>query len=356
MHNFSFILPEATTKFRDMLSSPLLDTPETEIIFPASTDDVVISQNTSLIKANTTIIDDEDPIYLSYRNLIIDSGCTLTTTNHCRGLYIFVSDTLTLNGTISMSDRGSNSTPKYVGIDYFQNKIYYHPTNIFYNNENDIIPWIGAEDGIPNSGYNNTSDAVDPIDNRQLPKNNCCGGGGGTDYDDIDTNISGGIGTAFCGGGGAGGYGRSNSGIGAGYPGIYAAGGDSGYIGGVTPAIPGGGAGYPVGSAVFTEAMASGGGGGLIIIITNSIVGDGYIKSDGSDGGFGIPGTAYVRYSGGSGGGAGGGSIQLFYKSQCKLNNSHITAIGGSCPRTHDDGTIVNDLSGSDGSIRIQKI
>ena len=62
---------------------------------------VTISSNTNLPSTTNGGI-----VYKNYMNLTINSGCTLSVSNMCQGLWIRVRGTLVLNGTISMSKKG----------------------------------------------------------------------------------------------------------------------------------------------------------------------------------------------------------------------------------------------------------
>ncbi|MDR2488147.1 MAG: hypothetical protein LBD42_01385 [Desulfovibrio sp.] len=47
----------------------------------------------------------------------VKAGTTITSTNRCKGLYMFINGTLTNNGTISMTARGANAEGRFVTID-----------------------------------------------------------------------------------------------------------------------------------------------------------------------------------------------------------------------------------------------
>ena len=52
-----------------------------------------------------------DPIVMNYNNLTIDATFTLSVSNPCKGLFIYVKHDLIVNGTISMNSKGATGTP-----------------------------------------------------------------------------------------------------------------------------------------------------------------------------------------------------------------------------------------------------
>ena len=237
--------------------------------------DVIILSNTQLI--NTL---DGDVVKLICKNLTIDNGFTLTTLNRCNGLIIHVEGDLTLNGSISMTSRGStNSSPSNVNI--------YDPCT------NDLlctIPSSGGQGGFFGSPHG-------------WPGIGRGTGGGGS----ATNGYNAGTGTAYSGGSGSG---CSQGATGGGK------GGDG----------CGSGAGNPPGTPSGTYGTSGGtGNGGLLVINVkgNILIGsNGIICADGSDGG-----GNYGPYSDG-GGGSGGGSVNIFHTGTY-TNNGTIRANGG---------------------------
>jgi len=76
---------------------------------------VTISGNTSLTVPNTSGSYDGDMVIKHYTDLTINSGQTLTTAQPCRGLMIFCTGNCTINGTISMRERGPYANPTSAG-------------------------------------------------------------------------------------------------------------------------------------------------------------------------------------------------------------------------------------------------
>jgi hypothetical protein len=73
--------------------------------------DVTISSDTEL-----TSVTDSDIIVKNYKNLTINIAQTLTVSNRCKGLFIYCSGDLTVNGTLSMTARGANADPVADGV------------------------------------------------------------------------------------------------------------------------------------------------------------------------------------------------------------------------------------------------
>lgn len=303
--------------------------------------DAIISANTYLASTLNGAI-----VYKNYRNLTVNSGCTLSVSNACRGLWIKVRGTLILNGTISMSKKGCFLSS---GI----NDLYICYTDI-------KVPAIGGAAGTGNVGTGgNGGDGVD----------GGCGGGGGAGGYGGYPNVRGGHGgTGFVGGGGCGGGGGAGAyssgdsrryatqgedaklygergGNGA-FCGSSFNPGDDNWITG-TGCGGGGAGGVAAGASGGRAATAGGvGAGGILIITANRIEGAGSLTAIGSNGGNGY-GTGSNGGGGGGGGGAGsgGGSITLMFLSSSanwSVNNS-----GGSGGTSTGGGAGGNGGSGS---------
>jgi hypothetical protein len=260
---------------------------------------VTISSNTNL--SSTT---DGDIIYKNYMNLTINSGCTLSVSNRCKGLWIRVRGTLVLNGTISMTQKA----PKLqnAGSDLY----------LCYS---DIkVPAIGAAGGARvntiNSPGNPGGNGVDGQ----------CGGGGSGGFHPYSwgTDVYSGAGAAgFSAGGGSGGSGAGattnyttrlggNNGLPYGGNGGNGVGGNAFASGG---GAGGDGSSGGTGTCNYNYYYAGGGSpgaGGVLIIMANRIEGTGSLTSIGSNGGWAWNATGGGA---GGGGGSGGGSITLYY-------------------------------------------
>jgi hypothetical protein len=273
--------------------------------------DVTISANTDLVSTLNG-----DIVYKNYTNLTINSGCTLSVSNMCKGLWIRVRGTLTLNGAISMSNKGC-----YIaggGSDLY----------LCYS---DIkVPAVGAAGGASVAGYSLPGNA-----GAAGTDGKCGGGGSGGNWAQADTFVASGAGAyGFVGGGGCGGSGSAGvnhyAGRKAGNPGkAYGEGGGDGVNSEM--GASGGGAGGVVGGigGPGWEGSAENGGvgsGGILIIMANIVAGTGSFLSKGAKGGNAY-GTDYGTSGGGGGGGSGGGSIVLFYHTM--LGTPTLNADGG---------------------------
>jgi hypothetical protein len=260
--------------------------------------DLVVSADTNL-----TSVLNGDIVYRNYMNLTINSGCTLSVSNMCRGLWIRVRGTLTLNGAISMSNKGC-----YIaggGSDLY----------LCYS---DIkVPAVGGAGGVGGTGQ--TYLAGQPGANGT---DGGCGGGGGGGYNRGGAGSAGGV---FGGGTGAGGgihvqsdpshtahaFGENGQVYGLrGGNGQYAVANGRGCTSG------GGAGGVTAGASGGSPAEAGGvGSGGILIVIANNVVGSGQLLAKGANGGKGYcwREAQDIYGDGGSGGGSGGGSITLFY-------------------------------------------
>ena len=286
--------------------------------------DVTISSNTDL--ASTL---NGDIVYRNYRNLTVNSGCTLSVSNPCRGLWIKVRGTLILNGTISMSKKGCFLSS---GI----NDLYVCYTDI-------KIPAIGGAAGTGNVGTGGNGGAG--VDGG-------CGGGGGAGGYTSYPNVRGGHGgVGFVGGGGCGGGGGAgaySSGDSRRYKkqggdakAYGEKGGDGAFCGSSFDTGDGWitGTGYGGGGAGGIAAGASGGGaatpggvgaGGVLIITANRIEGTGALASIGSNGGNGaLAGQGGGYGGGGGGGGSGGGSITLYFLSSSANWSANLSGGAG---------------------------
>jgi hypothetical protein len=71
-------------------------------------------QSKTSLKSTT---DGDAVIFFVDDDYTVSTGTTITTTNRCKGLYMFINGTLTNNGTISMTARGANAEGRFVTID-----------------------------------------------------------------------------------------------------------------------------------------------------------------------------------------------------------------------------------------------
>ena len=287
-----------------------------------------VSSSTSPAGLNNISKEHGDVIVKNYNNLTINSGVLFSPLRACRGMIIYCTGNLTVNGTISMTGKGggvANSIAAPLGIATSTDSRYdLVDATLYFNNFSSSasggrgIPthWNWAPSGsvwfsnykirVPLSG----SVAGGGIATAGTAGIFCCGGGGGGASGQSggpavgSSGGSGGRGTIFAGGGGGGGGGTSAS---AGGNGIFERGGAGGS--GAPNSNGGGGAGNPAGPASPGTGTA-GVGGLLILIVKGNVTVNGTISSNGGAGGSGNPNP----FGGaGGGGGSGGGRIIITY-------------------------------------------
>lgn len=329
---------------------------------------VTISSNTSLVVPNKNGSYDGDMVVMNYQSLTINNGVTLTTDQPCRGLLIYVDGNCTVNGILSMKQRGALANPTVNGAsdlnpvssdglrfpfrtssgttslsssnillngcgNLARSSIENHPS-LFSNGTVITISRTGAAGGGSNSSGNNGSTGQSG------------GGGGGQSLQGQAPQGVGGngaAGTCFSGGSGGGGGGWDN---GAGGPGtLYGGRGGDGNGAGGCNFHTGGGSGNPRGNGTCSNVAAEEGTGGLIVLVVkgNLTIGSGgRITAEGSAGGY----PTATNLGNSRGGGSGGGNIVLAY-SGIYTNNGTVTANG-----TSSNSSIL----GGNGSIQTLQI
>lgn len=270
---------------------------------------------------------DGETIYKNFRNFFINEGHTVSVTNRCKGLVIYVADNCIINGVLSMSKRGCRWTPD---------------NDFIPNNIDNLITPNGVQDfRIGKWGGNSTEwrwwshHGYDG----NAGVNGACGGGGSGGSRHWNCTVYagyGGQGTALSGGAGGGGVSRASS-SGHSGPGsnVGGAGGwASAYENSGWRATAGGGAGNPGGSwsshrGGWAEDGEDGTGGTLVLIVKRNLVigSNGVIQADGARGGD-TPCHDWSQTWGSGGGGSGGGSITVLYSGNF-INNGTIRANGG---------------------------
>ena len=302
-----------------------------------------------------------DTIVKNYQDLTINSGILFSPLRACRGMVIYCTGNLTVNGTISMTGKGGgvgNKIAAPIGVASSTDSRYdLVDATLYFNNLSSSasggrgIPthWNWAPSGsvwfsnfkvrVPLSGSVAGGAAGAHQGNGAVGTAGifCCGsggGGGGSGYYGFANGGAGGRGTIFAGGGGGGGAG------------FAATGGTSAYEVGAPAASNGGGIGAGGNNALGTSAL-------LILIVRGNITINGTISSNGSNGG---PGTDPVSpgpsWSGGGGGGSGGGRIMIIYGGTY-TNAGSIVANGGSGGSFQ--GSYVGGTGGA-GSTTVKKV
>jgi hypothetical protein len=334
-----------------------------------------ISSSTSPAGLNNSLYG--DPVVKNFKNLTINAGVFYSPLRPCRGMIIYCTGNLTINGTISMTGKGggvANKIASPIGIatstdsryDLVDATLYFNnfsssvgakgiPTHwnwapsgsVWFSNYKIRIPLSGSAAGGAGSSTGNGTG------NSGTAGIFTCGGGGGGGAGQpgppsFGSGGAGGVGTIFSGGGGGGG--------GAG--GIAGAGGagllESGGTGQSNPGSGrgGGGAGNPSGPGA-ASAGGIGVGGTIILIVRGNFVNNGTISTNGASGGAGNQ-APFGPQAGGGGGGSGGGSILIIYGGTYS-NVGTIVANGGSGGANGPGGGGSGGTGGA-GSIRARRV
>ena len=338
--------------------------------------DVTLSSSAQISSSFNNSLDG-DFVVKNYKSLTINSGVTLLPLKRCRGLIIYCTGDLTVNGSISMTSKGggvgSRTAPfakttetNFLAIDgtmYFNN---------FSSSANGIPShWNFATSGsqwwssykikVPISG--SVAGGNPTINGQQAGSAGvfCCGGGGSGGagaFNPGSPAVSGGSGsrgTIFAGGGGGGGGIRTPTGPDQkGKSAFFETGADGITQTGGNTAYGGSGAGNPAGLlAPGSPASINSGAAGLIILIVKGsiTIGSGAtVSSNGNTGGSGA--TSGPSTGAGGGGGSGGGMVVCIYGNSF-TNNGSITVSGGAGGATA--GAYVGGDGGA-GTITIRKV
>ena len=329
--------------------------------------DLTISSSAQISSSFNNVLDG-DIVVKNYKSLTVNGGVTLLPLKRCRGLIIYCTGDLTVNGTISMTAKGGgvgNKIATPLGIasvtearyDLLDASLYFNNLSSSISGKGIPTPWNWAPSGnawfrnykirVPLSGSvaggaGGTGAVVGPTAGT-AGIFSCGGGGGGGGGGGAPsgrpsrTGGAGGRGTIFAGGGGGSGASASGPGPGVnGLPGFFDVGGV------VNPSNP---APTPLGNA-GAGANSSGASGLLIIIVRGAVSINGTISSNGSTGNSSpAPQTA-------GGAGSGGGRIIIIYGNTF-TNNGSITTNGGSGGTGNDSGQ--GGASGGAGAITIRK-
>jgi len=309
---------------------------------------------------NNISIEFGDTIVKNYQDLTIYSCILFSPLRSCRGMVIYCTGNLTVNGTISMTGKGGGVVNKIaapIGSASSTDSRYdLVDATLYFNNVSSSasggrgIPthWNWAPSGsvwfsnfkmrVPLSGsVANGSAGIF-----------CCGGGGSggngeNQYGTYGAGEVGGRGTIFAGGGGGGGGGGGCCGGNVpGTAGLFERGGAGG-------ASPNGAAGGGAGSIITGGNGTLGVGGLLILIVRGNVTINGTISSNGSGGGGGVR----INKGSGGGGGSGGGRIIITHGGTY-TNAGSVVANGGAGGSSSPGG--VSGYSGGAGSITTRKI
>ena len=335
-----------------------------------------ISSSTSPAGLNNISREFGDTIVKNFQNLTINSGILFSPLRACRGMVIYCTGNLTVNGTISMTGKGGGVVAKIaapIGLasstdsryDLVDATLYFNnlsssaaggrgiPTHwnwspsgsVWFSNYKIRIPLSGSvaggAGGSGGSGAGSTGTAGIF----------CCGGGGGggngaQKYGAFGSGYAGGRGTIFTGGGGGGGgYGGLLLAVTAGSSGLLESGGagSQNYYG------PAGGGGAGVLNQTGPRTNGSIGVGGLLVfIVRGNITINGTVSNNGATGGLGV---ANGSDQAGGGGGSGGGRTLIIYGGTY-TNAGSVVANGGS----GGSGPAGPGGSGGAGSVTVRKV
>jgi hypothetical protein len=343
-----------------------------------------ISSSTSPAGLNNISGQFGDTIVKNYQNLTINGGVLFTPLRACRGMVIYCTGNLTVNGTLSMTGKGggvvtkiaapigiaSSTDSRYDLVDatlYFNNFSsstaggYGIPTHwnwapsgsIWFSNYKIRVPLSGSvaggTAGAANGGVGGTGTAG----------TFCCGGGGGGGGGGNSgaAGAAGGRGSIFAGGGGGGGSAFQNFGTGpGGVVGLLESGGSGGNAV-ANAGGGGGGAGNPAGSggvgvptAVNGLAGGIGVGGLIVLIVRGNISITGTISNNGINGGNGVGSTSPATYGAGAGGGGSGGGRTVIIYGGTYSNAGSVVANGGSGGSSSGGGSPVSGAGGAGGA------
>jgi len=311
---------------------------------------------------------DGDMVIKQYSSLTINTGHTMTVDQPCRGMFIYVSGDCTINGTLSMTDKGGFSDPTsaggsdssavgasglqlglittggstsftndgsaFAGAGTSVKTAIANQINLSSNGTVFSISKAGGAGGVAStSGYSSSAVANGTVGTAGATGATTIstgGGGSGAGYAYTCKGGNGGAGGAFSAGTGGGGQVDGTDGSshvaamdGANYGGAGGRSRDWSGMGGYSG--EGGGAGNPGGTGSRGGNSGSTGVGGVIWLVVGgslTIGSGGSIQANGAGGGS-------VSSQGAGGGASGGGAVFVLYKGTLS-NSGSITATGGS--------------------------
>lgn len=309
---------------------------------------------------------DGDIVVRQYSKLTVSAGHTLSVSNRCKGMVLYVHGDCTVDGTISMTRKGANASASTAGEStgisglkfrrFTQNGSDSHASTSavrFADCGGALIDAESYQPALDGNGYiytiarlgANGSGSSGNITTRVIAGGNGGQGGGNGGFGGAGARSS-----CFSSGPGGGGGGRT--------PGLVNAnGGDAmgnGGAGGYGDGGAGSGAGNPAGAngagVLGTGGVGENGTGGIIVLLVKGVLrlgASGVIESNGANGGV----SSSLQDSGGGGGGAsGGGAIMALYGVALD-NNGIIRALGGIGGTGHTNGG-----NGGAGGIIIDQI
>ena len=354
--------------------------------------DAVISSNTSLSVLNAPSVYSGDMVVRNYTSLTINEGFTLTTSQPCRGLLIYVDGNCTINGTLSMTARGPDANPTVAGASD-NNAVSSSGIQIPFRtstgtstitSSSNLMNGCGnaARSAIANHPSLNGNGTIVTLVRQGA--NGGSGGPSGNRYVPGSSGVNGSVGQTGGGGGGTGGYGDPSGNGGAGGSGSYGScfGGGSGGAGGNYNGVAGGsatiwggrggdaqrvsnsytttggsgnpggqgGGGWPSPSGTIGSDGGNGTGGLIILIVSGNLT----IGPNGKIEARGVVAPAGYEPTGGRGGGSGGGNIVVAHAGT--LSNSGSVLASGTDPYTGNNTPPTIGGGGGNGSVQILNI
>ena len=118
--------PEASVDVKGVYGSIFAPGYESVFEFPSSLGNFV-STGVASNDQFTSILDGA-PVVRTYDNFTISEGHIVTTSQRCKGLYLNIRGDLIIDGTLSMTARGSKGAGKCVVLDKRATVVYYYAT------------------------------------------------------------------------------------------------------------------------------------------------------------------------------------------------------------------------------------
>ena len=312
----------------------------------------VLSTNTSL-----TSTQDGDVVVAQYGPLTINSGVTLTTSNRCKGLAIYVNGDLNLAGTISMTGKGASADPSAAGVSSAGIQIMRITADGTTSMAaGSVVQGCGSAFVSAESSNSPTSAALQTGNIFVIPTT---GGAGG-----LKTGASGGDGGFTTGASGASGGTLQSGGGGAGSGKLLGGSGTAGtcFSGGTS----GGTAGASVSATLVAagDGQPNGGSGGLSPAVSGSVTGAGNPTQGGTAGLLMLFVKGNINWNGGSlqsagyspgnsAGGGGGGVVLALYGGA--INGTPVINVAGGSGYNSGHGTW-NGGNGGSGNYVLQQV
>lgn len=266
-----------------------------------------------------TVADTHMLVLMVVGKLTVRENATLQPQVRKKGFFVYATEGIENNGTISMTARGAKAKGDNLKI---------------VKDINGVVQSLSAEGGngaSKNKLLKQSSPMAISGNNGSKSSSISCGGGGSggvmissLSASDYAESGLGSAGTSYSGGAGSGGAVANLTTKTSSNAGSNGGSGSSGVVTNTRESGAGGGAGNSGGAGASSGKSGSNGTGGLLILFGKEIINNGTLVSTGSNGGDAGIGVKY----GAGGGGSGGGTIVLIYEE--KLSEGTINVKGGS--------------------------